>query len=72
VRRHRGPVVDGRVLTTNLPWLIDERRLAETVPSPRARLLNDLEATSARYLGFCATTSSSCCSPASRVAATSP
>ena len=40
-----GPVVDGRVITTNLPWLIDERRLAETVPVARARLLNDLEAT---------------------------
>ena len=40
-----GPVVDGRVTTTNLPWTVDERRLAEAASSPHARLLNDLETT---------------------------
>jgi glucokinase len=40
-----GPVMDGRVATTNLPWVVDERRLATEIPSPHARLINDLEAT---------------------------
>jgi glucokinase len=40
-----GPVVDGRGTTTNLPWVVDERRLADAIPAARARLLNDLEAT---------------------------
>jgi len=39
-----GPVVDGRCVTTNLPWVVDERVLATTIPARRARLLNDLEA----------------------------
>lgn len=40
-----GPVVDGRVQTTNLPWLLDERALASKLGTPRVKLLNDLEAT---------------------------
>jgi glucokinase len=40
-----GPVVDGRVTTTNLPWVVNARRLASEIPAARARLLNDLEAT---------------------------
>ena len=40
-----GPVVDGRVTTTNLPWVVDERRLASEIPAGRVQLLNDLEAT---------------------------
>ena len=40
-----GPVVDGRCVTTNLPWVVDERVLAAEIPAGRARLLNDLEAT---------------------------
>jgi glucokinase len=39
-----GPVVDGRCVTTNLPWVIDERALAEAIPVPHVKLLNDLEA----------------------------
>jgi glucokinase len=39
-----GAVVDGRCTTTNLPWTLDERSLAPTIPTPRVRLLNDLEA----------------------------
>jgi glucokinase len=38
-----GPVVDGRCVATNLPWVIDERALASAIPAPRVRLLNDLE-----------------------------
>ena len=40
-----GPVVEGRVKTTNLPWLLDERALATKLGTPRVKLLNDLEAT---------------------------
>jgi glucokinase len=41
-----GAVVDGRSVTPNLPWVVDEGRLAATIPAaPRVRLLNDLEAT---------------------------
>jgi glucokinase len=40
-----GPVVDGRVHTTNLPWVLDERDLAARLGTPRVKLLNDLEAT---------------------------
>jgi glucokinase len=39
-----GPVVDGRCVTTNLPWELDERLLARNIPAGRVRLLNDLEA----------------------------
>ena len=39
-----GPVVDGKARTTNLPWTLDERTLAEASGSPRVCLLNDLEA----------------------------
>ena len=39
-----GPVVDGRVRVTNLPWVIDERQLQETLALSSVRLLNDLEA----------------------------
>lgn len=38
-----GPVVDGRAQATNLPWVIDEKLLAYAIPSPRVKLLNDLE-----------------------------
>jgi glucokinase len=40
-----GPVSEGRVQTTNLPWVLDERVLASTLGTPRVKLLNDLEAT---------------------------
>jgi len=39
-----GPVIDGRVRTTNLPWHLDEERLAAAIPAGRVRLLNDLAA----------------------------
>ncbi|HEV8587170.1 MAG TPA: glucokinase [Methylomirabilota bacterium] len=40
-----GPVVDGRAVTTNLPWVVDERILSYSIPAEHVRLLNDLEAT---------------------------
>lgn len=39
-----GPVVDGRCVTTNLPWHVAEKSLARAIPAPRVKLLNDLEA----------------------------
>jgi len=40
-----GPVAEGRVQTTNLPWVLDEAVLAAKLGTPRVKLLNDLEAT---------------------------
>ncbi len=39
-----GPVIEGKSKATNLPWGLDERRLAEALRVPRVKLLNDLEA----------------------------
>lgn len=39
-----GPVVDGCCQTTNLPWLIDEKRLIALLGIPKVKLLNDLQA----------------------------
>jgi len=39
-----GPVVQGRAVTTNLPWELDEQRLAAAIRVKRVKLLNDLEA----------------------------
>jgi glucokinase len=39
-----GPVRDGRVLTPNLPWLVDGSELAELLGLERICLLNDLQA----------------------------
>ncbi|PTL36367.1 glucokinase [Candidatus Methylomirabilis limnetica] len=39
-----GPVIEGQSKATNLPWELDERRLAEVLRVPRVKLLNDLEA----------------------------
>ena len=47
-----GPVIDGRCITTNLPWSLDERTLAGGIPVPRARLLNDLEAMAWGVMGL--------------------
>ncbi len=38
-----GPIVDRRCVTTNLPWILDERELELRLDCP-VRLLNDLEA----------------------------
>jgi glucokinase len=39
-----GPVRDGRVVATNLPWVVDARQLARGLGIERVALLNDLEA----------------------------
>jgi glucokinase len=39
-----GPVIAGRAEITNLPWVMDEKHLAETLKVRRATLLNDLDA----------------------------
>ena len=47
-----GPVVDGRCVATNLPWVIDERVLGQAIPAPRVTLLNDLEVAAHGILGL--------------------
>ncbi|MGI5916714.1 MAG: glucokinase [Anaerolineae bacterium] len=39
-----GPVVNGRVEGTNLPWIIEEGRVADALQISSVKLLNDLEA----------------------------
>lgn len=39
-----GPVRNGRAETTNLPWLVDARRLADDIGFRKVWLMNDLEA----------------------------
>jgi glucokinase len=39
-----GPVRNGRVETSNLPWIIEQSRLAKQIQLPATWLINDLEA----------------------------
>ena len=39
-----GPVINGRVRATNLPWLVETQTLVEELKVPRVVLLNDLGA----------------------------
>jgi glucokinase len=39
-----GPVHNGRVETSNLPWIIEQSRLAQQIQLPSTLLINDLEA----------------------------
>ncbi|MFZ0759704.1 MAG: glucokinase, partial [Candidatus Sulfotelmatobacter sp.] len=39
-----GPVHNGRVETSNLPWVIEQSRLAKQIELPKTLLINDLEA----------------------------
>ncbi|MGE5217028.1 MAG: glucokinase [Chloroflexota bacterium] len=39
-----GPIVDGRVKTTNLPWIVDTEELRRVLKLDAVDLLNDLEA----------------------------
>src|SRR5208282_6919644 len=39
-----GPVHNGRVEVSNLPWVIDQSRLAKQIQLPATLLINDLEA----------------------------
>lgn len=47
-----GPVVNGHVRVTNLPWELDERTLAKELGVRRVRLVNDLLATAASIPGL--------------------
>ncbi|GHO94987.1 glucokinase [Reticulibacter mediterranei] len=38
-----GPVLNGRVKVTSLPWIVDARQLQEDLAIPEVHLLNDLE-----------------------------
>src|SRR5918995_6178470 len=40
-----GPVIDGKVKTPNLSWIVDSVKIAETLKLPAVSLLNDLQAT---------------------------
>jgi len=40
-----GPVIDGRAEITNLPWVLDEERLAASLSVGSVHLMNDLQAT---------------------------
>eukprot|EP01136_Pigoraptor_vietnamica_P002018 Opistho-1_new@29390 len=40
-----GPVVEGRVKASNLPWIVDAATLSTLLHVPRVWLINDLEAT---------------------------
>jgi glucokinase len=46
-----GPVVDGRCVATNLPWVVDSRLLARKLALKRVTLLNDLVALSLGAIG---------------------
>jgi len=39
-----GPVVKGKVKTTNLPWIIDQKKLGRELTLKSVQLINDLEA----------------------------
>jgi len=39
-----GPVEEGKCRTTNLPWVLSEKELANLLPGAKVKLLNDLEA----------------------------
>ena len=39
-----GPVIEGRAIITNLPWVVEEKSLAASLNIPDAHLMNDLEA----------------------------
>lgn len=42
-----GPVVDGKVKLTNLPWSLDEVTISKSLNIPKIKLVNDLVATAA-------------------------
>jgi len=46
-----GPVVAGRVVTTNLPWVVDAKALSRKLSIKRVTLLNDLVALALGALG---------------------
>jgi len=49
-----GPVRNGRVETSNLPWVIEQSRLAKQIELPATLLINDLEASAWGIGALCA------------------
>src|SRR5258708_39064955 len=47
-----GPVTNGRVEPSNLPWIVESTRLALQLKSGKAYLINDLGATGWRVAGL--------------------
>jgi glucokinase len=47
-----GPVIDGTVKVTNLPWEMSEKDIAAELSIPKVRLVNDLAATAAAVPHF--------------------
>ena len=47
-----GPVLAGRVKTTNLPWIVDEAAIAKELSLRSVHVLNDLEATACAVPGL--------------------
>ena len=47
-----GPVVNGRVKVTNLPWELSEDSISRSLNIPRVKLVNDLVATAAAIPAF--------------------
>lgn len=45
-----GPVMDDRVVTTNLPWRVDGKAMRARLGTERVRLMNDLETTASGAL----------------------
>lgn len=40
-----GPVENGRAKSTNLPWIIDEKKISNDLSIPKVKIVNDLAAT---------------------------
>ncbi|MCO6430749.1 MAG: glucokinase [Deltaproteobacteria bacterium] len=47
-----GPVIEGRVKVTNLPWELSERSISDSLDIPKVKLVNDLVATAAAIPAF--------------------
>lgn len=39
-----GPLINGKIISTNLPWLLDEKKLSRILKIKNFKLINDLEA----------------------------
>jgi len=59
-----GPVIGGRVKTTNLPWIIEETALARALNLNRetVHVINDLEAIARACMKLCVSSVEFCCS----------
>jgi glucokinase len=67
-----GPVRNGRVKTTNLPWIVDAQQVADTIGLPSIELVNDLAATAYGIAELTTPTSKPSTAATPRWAETSP